>query len=304
MKLAVCIWDLKTPDETIRDLAANDLEFVELGPDFFMAQDEQTIRETTAKFEDAGISIFAGHAPFVGPEANLSSLNTAERQKAVENHKKMLHRAALAHSRHIVVHPGQHADLPDIPKMERLVKISLEELLPVAEETGVKLAVENMPPEYPCWSSRILRDLVEDFSSEWIGACFDTGHAHMGPQRGVAEAFKTLRDVIIAFHVHDNDGTWDRHMQPPYGTIDWVSFAKILKEVSFDDPISIEALPWTGSTWRTELREMEALFTSGQLLIKQNGRDIRPMCTKCGHYLFGTEGNSFCGCNQKGNPKH
>jgi len=33
-----------------------------------------------------------------------------------------------------------------------------------------------------------------------------------------------LKEHIFNFHIHDNDGTRDMHLQPPYGSIDWEEF--------------------------------------------------------------------------------
>ncbi len=58
-----------------------------------------------------------------------------------------------------------------------------------------------------------------------VGLCFDTGHAHM-VEADLVEALRAAAPHVVAFHVHDNDGTDDAHHVPYRGTVDWTAFAR------------------------------------------------------------------------------
>lgn len=294
MRFAVCIWELDAPGNSIEKLAADGVTDVELGPKPFMEWDDAAIARLSQRFADVGIKIFAAHAPFDG-EDNIASPDKKARRKAMENHIKMLYRAAVAGVSHVVVHPGIAGTDEQIRAMETLLPSSLTDLLEVADRVGVSVALENMIPGRPCSSSKRLRELVESISSPRLGICFDAGHAHIS-REDVNNAFRALHDLTIAIHLSDNDGGWDRHLQPPYGTINWTDLSKTVNTSGFSAPITVEAAPWGGASWKCMLREMDALFTTGRLSICFDGIDVMPICVKCGHYLFGTKQKWFCAC--------
>ena len=47
---------------------------------------------------------------------------------------------------------------------------------------------------------------------------------------------EVLKDLIITFHLADNDGTRDMHLQPPYGTIPWDDFLSVFRTMDFPCP--------------------------------------------------------------------
>lgn len=294
MKFMVAIWTLTDPERTAEKLSADGVTAVELGPAFMMSETEAGIKAAAHCFKEKGISIFAVHAPLDNKDS-LSGLDKDVREKAIDDHRRLLERAALAGAHHVVVHAGTFTEAHEIPEMEKIASGSLEKLLGLAEKLNMKLALENLPAGYPGCNSGNLRRIVEDIASPWLGVCLDTGHAHISGE-GVDHAFAVLRDLIIAFHLHDNNGVADQHLQPPYGTIDWSAFGRVLAQMNFTDLICIEALPWRNASWAMELKEVETLFTKGRLHVPFEGKQVALICQECGHYLFGTEQDWFCAC--------
>jgi len=294
MEFAVCIWGLDRPEETAQDLSSQGVTAVESGPKFFIEKDEETIERAAQAFREAGIKIFSVHAPF-GEQEDLSALDPSVRGNAINVHKRLLEKVALAGAKVMIVHPGRHASADDIPKMEEILPSSLEEVLEAAEQTGVKLALENMLPEHPGYSSETVRRIVEGINSPFLGVCFDTGHAHVNKEGEIA-AFDNLKDLIIAFHLQDNDSTHDMHLQPPYGTVNWDKLAPMIKELNFQDPMAVEAMPWGGVDFGMMLREIKALFGDGLLEVELNGFKAKAICPRCGRYIFKSGNGWFCGC--------
>ena len=164
-----------------------------------------------------------------------------------------------------------------------------------AEEVHVRLALENMLPGHLCADAASLRALLDDIASPHLGACFDTGHAHVNKEH-VVSAFTALRERIIAFHLQDNDGNGDKHLQPPYGAIDWEAFRDELRSMAFAHPLAVEAAPWNGASWGVLLRELRALFSEGVLTVRVGDRSLKAVCPQCGRYCFGTREHWFCAC--------
>ena len=115
-------------------------------------------------------------------------------------------------------------------------------------------------------------------------------------EEGLGAAFETLRERIISFHLADNDGHKDQHSQPPYGTIDWDAFVPAFRTLGFEHPATVEAPPWGRASSGTLLREIEGLFGGELLALAVGDRTARTICTRCGHYIFGTPEAPRCAC--------
>ena len=89
---------------------------------------------------------------------------------------------------------------------------SVRHLGRVAEDSGIKLAVENMP--YPrfalCSIAEDLQDLLDRVGMpDTVGYCLDIGHANLTGQLGQLTG---LSGQLFNVHLHDNDAKGDRHM--------------------------------------------------------------------------------------------
>ena len=295
-QFAVCQWEPDTSDKGIGILSDNGVTAMEPGPSFLLDHDQVTVREAGDRYRAAGISLYSCHAPFGGDD-DLSLLDEEKRRHAVARHELALRRAALAGVSCLVIHPSGRVE-GDSEQGHRLDQLcrSLETLVTAAQDAGVKLALENMLPLHVGSESDVVRRVIDDFDSPSLGVCFDSGHAHLN-EEGVGAAFATLRERIITFHLQDNGGNRDVHLQPPYGTTDWESLARDFRTLDFPHPVSVEARPWHGASWRVLLREMKALFSVGRLVIPLGDTTVRALCTQCGRYCFGTAQNWFCACD-------
>ena len=302
MKFAVSLWNLDPSPQAVAALQANGVTTAEFGPPFLLQPDESAFRATVARYHAAGIHFYACHAPFDAP-AELSQLDEDGRQKAVALHVQSLQRAALAGASCIVVHPGRGGCPKDeIPRRSEQLYASLETLVLAAERTGVRLALENMLPAHVGIPSANVRAFVDHFDSPSLGICLDTGHAHVLDDQGLAEgapaAFAALSDRIIAFHLADNSGSKDHHLQPPYGSIDWDVLAPAIQAKGYAFPATVETPPWNGATPAQLLREIQALFAGQWTTVEHAGRPTHLRCQHCQHFIFGPPEAPFCACDQ------
>lgn len=294
MEFAACLWVPDTSEEAVETLRAEGVTAIEPGPSFLLQEDEAKLEREARRFRDCGIRIYQAHAPFGGDD-DLSLVDEAKRKGAVAGHAVTLERAALAGVECLVIHPSAHVEDEERAARSGALYASLASLVKVAERTGVKLALENMLPGHLGCEGAEVRRAVDAVDSPFLGICFDTGHAHLNPG-GVSAAFAAVRERVVAFHLQDNNGVRDRHLQPPYGTIDWQSFGRELRAMDFPRPFSVEAPPWSRVRAGVFLRELRALFTTGVLTIQFEGRRVRVVCDECGHYCFGTKDEWFCAC--------
>ena len=145
--------------------------------------------------------------------------------------------------------------LPAEPQMGELMWTqlckTLDALQPYALERNVKIAIENLIDfqgvrfdGIPLTEARdnwpLLTNLFARYPPEFLGLCFDSGHAHLGYDR-MAQLAHFL-DRLIVLHLHDNDGSSDQHRNLFTKTIDWERLAKYIAKSSYAKPMSLEVV--------------------------------------------------------------
>ncbi|HNT88983.1 MAG TPA: sugar phosphate isomerase/epimerase family protein, partial [Candidatus Hydrogenedentes bacterium] len=109
---------------------------------------------------------------------------------------------------------------------------NIRELLPVAEELGVVIAVENV------WNKFLLSPLefaryVDEFESPWLQAYFDVGNVVIFgyPQDWI----RTLGPRIRRLHIKDFKRDGYQWSKLPYeGDVDWPEVRKAIDEIGYD----------------------------------------------------------------------
>ena len=128
---------------------------------------------------------------------------------------------------------------------------TLDALQPYALARNVKIAIENLIDfqgvrfdDIPLAQARDNRDLIADlfalYPPEFLGLCFDSGHAHLGYDR--MDQLENFLDRLYVLHLHDNDGSGDQHRNLFTKTIDWERLAGYIARSVYDKPISLEVV--------------------------------------------------------------
>lgn len=112
---------------------------------------------------------------------------------------------------------------------------SMDELVPVLEKYKIRIAFENMPGD--TWEFQ--RYLLDNYSPELFGFCFDTGHANIELRNQLDDCYE-YRSRIISLHIHDNDGLVDKHTSPFTGTLNWDKTAAIIKDSGYTGVLNFE----------------------------------------------------------------
>jgi sugar phosphate isomerase/epimerase len=298
MELSVCVWRPDTSAEGICRMADAGVVACEPGPSLLTDYDKPGVEAIGARFREAGIRLYSCHLPFEDSD-DLSVFDSISRLRALNRQRQRLRHAAAAGVEVAVLHPGGAVKPGEVAARLDNFRAALEPMVRTARETGVRLALENMPPGLLGAESTTIRTLVDEFDDPFLGVCFDAGHANLIPE-GVHQAHATLADRVVNYHLHDNDATYDKHVQPPYGTIDWERFARELRGRQIDFPVAIEAPPWKRSGLGQMLREVEAVLDSRMPAIELGAVSVYATCRRCGHRLFGEPGDWFCACPPAG----
>lgn len=117
---------------------------------------------------------------------------------------------------------------------------SMDELMPYCIEKGVRICLEDlfdMPGEdvLEVWDRLFAR-----YPAEFLGLCFDSGHANMLWGNQMTEIIRKYGDRLYAIHLHDNNGAVDFHMIPGTGRIDWERVMEALAESTYEGPLVLE----------------------------------------------------------------
>lgn len=111
-----------------------------------------------------------------------------------------------------------------------------------AEKYGAVLALENSV------FADYVHYLLENLHSPALGFCYDSGHENAFTPR--EDYLSRYGDILVAMHLHDNDGKNDQHLYPlhPRGSVDWRAKVAALKKCAlFGRCVTLEATPEGGT---------------------------------------------------------
>jgi sugar phosphate isomerase/epimerase len=190
--------------------------------------------------DDTRLTLHSMHAPIARDYVNgtwkdglsLAATDESQRKAAIEETLATLDVAAAVRYSTLVVHGGVPEPYggPADNHLGSLVR-SLEELSPVAQRYGVRLAVEVIPNALS--TAAALVELIEsDIDAADLGICMDVGHARL--MGDVVDAIETCSGHLITTHLHDNRGRNDDHLVPGKGVIDWDATLLALQKIGYD----------------------------------------------------------------------
>lgn len=205
-----------------------------------------TLAVEKALADEAGMEIFQAHGPWRFPPRDETAEDRAER---MEKMQRSIRACALLGAKNWIVHPlmpfGYH-DL-EIDKGTETWEINIKfmkELVKTAREYDVTICLENMPmPKFSIATPEDILRVIETVDDDHFKMCLDTGHVNVFPTLSVGDEVRKMKDVIRAFHIHDNNGKADQHAIPYFGTVDWEDFGKALHDIDYKGSFSFEVEP-------------------------------------------------------------
>ena len=121
---------------------------------------------------------------------------------------------------------------------------AISQLLPTAEKLGVSVAVENVWNKF-LLSPLEMRDFIDYFQSEKVGAYFDVGNVLL---TGYPDQWIRILDSRIKrVHIKDfklSTGTADGFVDLLEGDVDFDAIKKALKEINYDGYVTAEMIPY------------------------------------------------------------
>lgn len=205
--------------------------------------DEMSTRtrlDAKKRLQDHGASVKSLNAG--GYDINLASPGANMRRKSVDHIKDVIELAVDWGVTDVVISPGTRRPMisPTLEQAFGWFSESLEALLPVAEQAGVHLLVENTPY---CWTPTIdeLVDLVKKVKSDNVSIVYDVANAAYIGEDPVA--------ALLAHHshiglVHISDTGTDVWGHDPIGTgiVDFEGLGRAVDSVFSVDRVVLEVI--------------------------------------------------------------
>lgn len=199
------------------------------------------VRRLAGMLEARGVGAYSFHAPFAD-RIDISSPDDAIRATSVREVCAAAEAAGLLGARYFVIHPGpEHRDQPaGDERFRRLenVAVSLSEIATRCHSLGVTCVLENKLPHLLFGNTADMLWILGAMTFTDVGVCLDTGHAHLAGE--LFTAAPKLSRHLRMLHASDNAGSFDDHLPPGRGRIDWPAFFRVLRDNAFHGTIILE----------------------------------------------------------------
>ncbi len=234
--------------EHLVEVAEHGFEAIELFAtrSHFDYHDPAAIDRLAEWLREIGLVLHGIHAPITdhltgghwGRAFSNASADRAARDETLREGEAALEIARRIPASVFVVHLGVPDSLKAAGDNNRdAARRSLEELFPIVDAVGLRMAVEVIPNALST-PAALVRLLEEDLDLPKIGICLDVGHAFL--LGDVVDAVETVAEHLVTTHIHDNHGRTDDHLAPFDGAIEWPSTLATLQKVGYEGTMLFE----------------------------------------------------------------
>ena len=227
-------------------------------PGHFECDNRTHVKDVEVALDEWPDAIVAFHAPFY--DVDLASSDPDTWNHAVQKTMQALQVASLLRAGNMTLHVRSNVEMThwgtdNLAAFQR----ALGRLMHAAAERNMTLSLENLPS--PCFTvhEEDLLSLLEAYPAHLVGACIDTGHAHLGGR--LIELARLLAPRALVAHFHDNSARGiDEHLIPGRGTIPWKELVEALRTRGFRgqrviEVVMVETLPKTLETVKKAIME-------------------------------------------------
>ena len=192
-----------------------------------------------------GVEFGQSHLPYYKWKTSDPAAEGCEKNGfIIEMTKRSIEISRMLGVKWAVVHPvTDHKYIVDDEKNLAYNHEIYDKYVELASKYGVGIAFENMADidgnrRYGTVAKDLIQ-IVDSYNSEYVGACWDFGHANRVklPQGLQIEA---LGKRLKATHVDDNIGQTDLHTIPYLGTVNWEDAVTALKSIGYEGDFNFE----------------------------------------------------------------
>jgi L-ribulose-5-phosphate 3-epimerase len=219
------------------------------GGDLGLRATEKEAKKVVRAAADAGVKI-ASLATGLFWGKSLSADDAGVRAEAREIAQKLIDAAGWLEAGVVLLIPGAvdvffdpSAGVVDYATVRERAVEAVSCLVPRASAARVAIGIENV------WNKFLvdpvaMRDFIDEFNSEWVGAYFDVGNSMLVgyPEHWIRILGKRIKRV----HLKDFRravGTADGFVDLLAGDVNWPEVMKALREVGYSGPLTAEMIP-------------------------------------------------------------
>jgi sugar phosphate isomerase/epimerase len=230
----------ETFNKAIKQITNTSVKSIEIVDDGFHTLNKKRVLTLRELGKSYGLK-FSIHAPFA--DINIASPSQYMLKAMLKRLEKSISLANILEAYVWVFHPGLKTGISMFyPGADWIQNCKTARLLcDMAEEHGVKIAIENVPEPYPFLMKSVehFKMFYEDSAVD-LGIALDIGHANLN---GQIELFlETFHDKIVHIHAHDNGGKDDEHLGVGRGTVNWKKIATLLKQINYNGTVIVESV--------------------------------------------------------------
>ena len=174
------------------------------------------------------------HGPY--NELFPCAIDRRVRALAAERYRQAIALAKAYGSEKVIIHGGYNPWIYyPVWYVEQSVQFWKEFL---REDPGVQIVLENVLEEDPQW----LLDIVTAVDHPNLKLCLDIGHVNAYSELSVFDWLERWAPHLSHFHIHNNDGTRDRHDPLNSGSIDIEAFLRRAETLCPDATYTFELM--------------------------------------------------------------
>lgn len=192
-----------------------------------------------------GIEFSQSHLPYTKWKGEDPTLEGYEKNEwFIETTKRCIEISGMLGVKWAVVHPVTERKYITDPERNLAYNHEIfDKYVEQASKLGVGLAFENMADiegnrRYGTTANDLCA-IVDSYNSEYVGACWDFGHANR-VKLNQALQLEMLGKRLKATHVDDNIGQTDLHTIPMFGTVNWAEAVGTLKKIGYEGDFNFE----------------------------------------------------------------
>ncbi|RKY60270.1 MAG: hypothetical protein DRP95_04365, partial [Candidatus Latescibacterota bacterium] len=225
MKIGCSTWCLgkMNLEEKLRLIRKAGFELVEAGPgDFPFHGDREWMRGLLLK---NALKLHSYHS-----RDSLDREDAEKRRTAILNLREEVKLTSSLGGRIVVVHP---VGAEDEEVAKALTREALDEVLPLAQEEGILLCLENLPAGLRLEG---IYSVLCEYESPSLRFVLDVGHvfkAYGDGNRVLHEWIYRLKDYLVHLHAEDTGPDGEGHLSPGDGTTDWKQLLTDLSNIHF-----------------------------------------------------------------------
>lgn len=203
--------------------------------------DIESVRKVAKGCQERGIECYSFHAPFAD-HIDITSPDPHMRRNSLHEIQRAAEAAATLQVRHFVIHPGPEKSFQVSPgeRLDRMRNAAdvLSEVAEYCNQIKVGIVLENMLPHLFFGNVPDMLWIMGAIRGVKVGTCVDTGHAMLSG--GLYTVTYKLSGHLQLVHASDTNGTYDDHLPPGEGSIDWFRWLLTLARMGFSGGIIME----------------------------------------------------------------